>query len=160
MRSVAFSLAVILCSQSAYADPPAVLDIPTGQDRIVVVQQGQAAPFTGQLFDAPTALRWANWLQQYKLRLNTDVQLEVDRCGVEQKYNASVLKAEQDRGQTVELDLRARLKQTETDKLAVEAELRKGPAWYNTRDFGVILGVASTVLVVSVSVWAFGAVHK
>lgn len=51
-------------------------EIPPGKDRIEPVTAGAPSPFSGQLFDPSTALRWANYLQQCKTRLITDVEAE------------------------------------------------------------------------------------
>jgi len=51
-------------------------EIPPGKDKIETVLSGAPAPFSGQLFDPSTALRWANYLQQCKAKLVTDVEAE------------------------------------------------------------------------------------
>lgn len=50
--------------------------IPPGADRIETILSGAPAPFTGQLFDPATALRWGNYLQQCRVRLTLDVEAE------------------------------------------------------------------------------------
>ena len=139
----------------AQASPP-IQPIPTGDDKIVPVREGEKAPFTGQLFDQPTALRWGNWLLQYKYRLQWDVQKEKSVCLVEVEYRDKVLQIEKDRARAVETDLMERLERAEAARLAAEEEARN-PSWYNTREFGVVLGVTGTVGIMALSIWALEA---
>lgn len=89
-----------LGSASAWALPPlaapTVVAIPAGSDRIVSLRQGEPAPFTGHLFDPPTAMRWGNFLEQYRVRLDVDVRSERERGQVEAGFWRTRL--EQDRG--------------------------------------------------------------
>lgn len=55
---------------------PTLTPVPAGPDIQLPLLKGDPAPLTGVLFDPATALRWANYLQQCKLRLTTDVELE------------------------------------------------------------------------------------
>jgi hypothetical protein len=59
---------------SPYA--PKFQPIPPGKDRIEPLEQGKPAPFSGQLFDTDTALRWANYLRQCREKLILDVETE------------------------------------------------------------------------------------
>lgn len=56
--------------------PYALTPIPPGDDRIEPVRAGQAAPFEGMLFDTKTALRWGNYLEQGRVRWQSDVEAE------------------------------------------------------------------------------------
>ena len=138
-------------------DPPAALPpiqtIPPGDDVITPLRKGQAAPFTGQLFDSNTALRWGNWLQQYKYRLQWDVEKQVSVCRVEKTYRDELLAAEEKRAGAVEKDLTTRLERSEQARLDAEEEARN-PPWYSTTTFGVVIGVVATAVVFGVAVAA------
>lgn len=146
-------VACLLLSSTALAQSQPVQDIPPGDDRIVPLEEGEEAPFTGQLFDQPTALRWGNWLLQYKHRLKWDVEQEKKVCEVELDYRDRLLQVEKERASKVEKDLMLRLERAEKARLAAEEEARN-PSWYNTREFGVVLGVTGTVGIMALSIWA------
>lgn len=140
--------AVVLAQTS-----PPIEAIPKGEDRITPLSKGATAPYDGQLYEPMTALRWANWLQQYKYRLTWDVTKEQNVCRVEKKYRDDLLKAEEVRAAAVERDLRLRLSRSEQARLKAEEEARS-PSWYNTRTFGVAVGAVATIGVFALSVWA------
>jgi hypothetical protein len=148
-RYIALILAVVLLVNPAYAQPKPVQDIPPGEDNIVVVKKGDPAPFTGQLFDPSTALRWANWLEQYRLRLKADVELEQKRGELgtalwQQKY-------------TIQKDFyEVQLAQALKDKEALTVRLNDRP-WYTTVWFGSVLGVVGTGLLVGGTAYALHA---
>jgi hypothetical protein len=141
-------------------DPPAALPpiqtIPPGDDVIAPLRKGQAAPFTGQLFGPNTALRWGNWLQQYKYRLKWDVAAVQNKCTIEINYQSSLLTIEKDRAQKVETDLTTRLGRSEEARLNAEEEARN-PPWYSTTAFGVIIGAVATAAVFGIAVAAIDA---
>jgi len=118
-------VAVVLLPAVASAQTPPIQTIPAGDDKIEPVHKGQPAPFDGQLYDSMTALRWANWLQQYKYRLVWDVEKSQSVCSVEKRYRDELLKAEETRATTVEKDLRERLARSEQARLKAEEEARK-----------------------------------
>jgi hypothetical protein len=145
MKIRALVLALTLTTR-ALAEEPVVEAIPPGDDKIVVVREGDKAPFTGQLFDGPTALRWANWLQQYRHILRLTVEHDQKVCQVKLNYDAEVLTIEKKRAAATEQDLRDRLVKSETAR--ADAEYRaEHPAWYRTVWFGVGVGVVGTVAV-------------
>jgi hypothetical protein len=137
-------VAVLLLPAVVLAQTPPIEDIPEGDDKITSVKEGQKAPYKGQLFDPPTALRWANWLRQYKLRLKTDVLREQKVCEAKVDYEGKVLTAEKDRNKTIETDLKVRLTRSEKARLEAEEEARN-PPWYRTVWFGTALGVVGTL---------------
>ena len=139
----------------AQAAPP-VQDIPPGEDQILPLKEGEKAPFTGQLFDQPTALRWGNWLLQYQYRLDWDVKREKQTCQVETEYRDRVLEVEKQRAARIEADLVVRLERSEKARLKAEEEARS-PVWYNTRTFGIAIGVVGTVSIMALSIWALEA---
>lgn len=151
-----FAACLLLPATAAAQASPPIQAVPVGEDKIVPVREGEKAPFTGQLFDQPTALRWGNWLLQYKYRLEWDVQKEQKVCLAETEYRDKLLQIEKDRAQQVEVDLMERLERSETARLAAEEVARNQP-WYNTRELGVVLGVTGTVGIMALSIWALEA---
>lgn len=154
-------LIVLLLAPVANAQPspdasPPIEAIPPGEDIIVPLLKGYPAPFGGQLYDPLTALRWANWLQQYKYRLIWDVEKEQSICTVEKTYRDELLKAEETRAQKVELDLVGRLERSEQARLVAE-EAARNPPWYSTTEFGMVIGMVVTAGVVALAVWAIDA---
>jgi hypothetical protein len=135
------------------AEEPVIEAIPPGDDKIVVVREGDKAPFTGQLFDGPTALRWANWLQQYRHILRLTIERDQKVCQVKLDYDAEVLAIEKRRAAATEQDLRERLVKSETGR--ADAEYRvEHPPFYRTVWFGVGIGVVGTVAVTYVAAQA------
>lgn len=154
MRLIA---ALVLLPQLAFAQAPPVKDVPPGEDVIVPVKKGAAAPIDGQLFSPETALRWANWLQQYQLRLVMDVQYAEDVCKEETSYRDKLLVIEKDRSAATEKSLRDELLKSEKSRIAAEEEVRSGPPWYDTVEFGIVLGTAVTAGAFALSIWALEA---
>lgn len=89
MRASLLVLALLLPSAAAQAQdaPEGDVDVPAGEDRIVVAREGTAAPFTGQLFDQATALRWGNRIVRYRMRIHL---LEEELVAVRAEYEASI----------------------------------------------------------------------
>ena len=137
------------------AHPP-VEAIPPGPDKIVPLGKGEKAPFGGQLFDPTTAIRWGNWLQQYKYRLVWDVELEQKVCIEEKTYRDSLLVIEKDRAKKTEDSFREALMRSEKARVKAEEALMN-PPWYTTVEFGMVVGVVVTVGVVALAVWAVDA---
>jgi hypothetical protein len=67
--------------------PDGDVDVPSGEDRIVVAREGQPAAFTGQLFDQATALRWGNRIVRYRMRIHL---LEAELTATRADYDASI----------------------------------------------------------------------
>lgn len=149
-------VAVLLLPMTVLAQAPPVLDIPSGEDKISPLREGEKAPYTGQLFDQSTALRWGNWLLQYKYRLEWDTKREQQVCLVEMGYRDRLLVVEKERASFVEKDLLQRLERSEKARLVAERSARD-PSWYRSRDFGIVLGVAGTVGIMALSIWALEA---
>ncbi len=150
-------VALLLVPQLAWAGSPPVKEIPPGEDIIVPVKKGQPAPIDGQVFSPDTAVRWANWLQQYRLRLDWDVQYAEDVCKEETGYRDKLLTIEKERGASTEKSLRDELLKSEQGRIAAEQEVRDGPPWYNTTEFGIVVGTVITVGAVALSIWALEA---
>jgi hypothetical protein len=126
-----------MCLQVSYARAEPLKDIPPGEDKIVPVKEGEKAPYGGQLFDNPTALRWANWLQQYKVRLHEDVELSEKRC-------AADMDAAQARYAITQRVLERQIAQQAVVIQRQDEQLAKPQPWYTTWWFGAIAGSAIT----------------
>ncbi len=148
---------VFLMPALVLAQSPPVKSIPPGDDKIVPVAKGAKAPFSGQLFDPLTALRWGNYLQQYKYRLAWDVKKEQSFCRIKTEYDGKLLAIEKKRATRVSKDLRSRLLVSEKARLVAEEEARN-PPWYRSTQLGLGLGVVGTVAVVVVAAYALNAV--
>jgi len=141
MRRLAAVLALLLLPHNALAQTPAPIEaIPPGEDVIVPLPKGTPAPFDGQLYDNSTALRWANWLRQYKLRLRVDVQEQKDICRVRQDAAQQELRAERDKYNAVVKMYDRRILELKNDY--------EHPPWYRSPTFYIGAGVVSTLLVV------------
>lgn len=136
---------VLLVPHRALAEPT-LQSIPPGDDKIVVVREGDKAPFTGQLFDNATALRWANWLQQYKAMMPLLEQRDDKVCHAKLEYSDIVLKLEQKKSEAIEKDLRVRLVVAEKARVKAEHDAAH-PAWYATPWFGFGVGIVTTVAI-------------
>ena len=149
------AIALFLLPFVAQAQQAPIATIPPGEDRITAVEKGKLVPYTGQLFDVDTAIRWAFWLQQYKFRLEEDVKTEKKYCAVQIEHREGLLEVEKERNAQVEKDLRQRLLQSEQARLQAEEEARN-PPWYDTMEFGVIVGTVATAAVIAVAAWSLG----
>lgn len=146
MNWKAFALGMFL-SFPALAEevpPPKVLTYPAGEDKITVVHKGDAAPYTGQLFDDSTAIRWAMWLQQYKTRYSLDMGAAQESCAVRLDSAAALQAIEKARTTAVEADLRQRLKEVDAARLTLEQEVRE-PGFFKSPAFWYGVGVVTTV---------------
>jgi hypothetical protein len=135
----------------ARAETPAA---PGGRDVIVPLGKGATAPFSGQLFDAPTALRWGLWIRNYKELAAAEAQQAKGICEADLSYKDDLLKIEQDKTHTLVTDLQKRLLATDTERVKLRFELDH-PPWYSSVWFGVGVGVVSTTALVLVGSQAF-----
>jgi hypothetical protein len=123
---------------------------PPGDDVIVPLSAGEKAPFSGQLFDTDTSIRWGNWLQQYQLRLEYEASTQ-----------AAINKARQDyydKSLVVERDKYEKVTQQQRDTIVhLEKELADSPRWYESFTFGLVVGVVATSAIFGLSVWAVSA---
>jgi len=131
---------------------PALTPIPPGEDKIEPITQGQVSPFSGQVFDNKTALRWGNYLQQCKVRLELDPEL------VRKQLQAEI----------EGLEKRSHLQQwanqqiLDSYKLRVQALEREvaSPPFYKTPWFGLTLGVLGTVAVAGTTALVISSLSK
>jgi hypothetical protein len=142
MRSLIFSLVLLSAAIARAEDPAPVQDIPPGDDQIEVLVQGKPAPFTGQLFSQETALRWANWLNQYKARLKSDVELEKAICKAETTYRDKLLAIEVVRGADIAKDQKQRMLRLEQYNAQLQDKINN-PSFWHSMEFGLILGALS-----------------
>ena len=154
MKRIAAILTLALSLRTSTAHGQDVMDIPPGEDVIAAVKKGQPAPFDGQIFDINTALRWANWLDQYQAKLKAIQTKERALCQSQLEYQAELDLLEIDELKALNIDLKERLKRSETAKAQAEYELNH-TAWYESVWFGVALGVVGTTGLVFLGTQAF-----
>lgn len=136
----------LLLPRVALGQVPPVVAVPAGDDVIVAVRKGEAAPFAGQLFDQPTALRWANYLEQYRARAALEAQYQARWQALETQYQTQALDAER------QAHARA-LGELDQKLLAARKEL-DSPPFYRTVWFGV--GLGALAMGAAVGLAAFG----
>lgn len=131
-------LVVLLVTSSVYAADVTedLVDIPPGPDNIVVLKQGETAPFTGQLYDNPTAFRWAGWLMQYKLRLSAGLEYQRKLCETDTKLAETKLELEKEKGATLAEDYSIAL-----DESGAKIHNLENPPFFRTAWFGFTMGV-------------------
>ena len=134
--------------------------VPPGEDVIIALPKEGKAPFDGQLFNNSTALRWGNYLEQYRLRLQVCYQQQQEFTDINQSYFTKVLKIEQEANTRIVSDLEFRLRRTEEKNAKLEGELSQGPAWYNSLSFGIVLGVVGTASLVALGAWALSSAGR
>lgn len=122
----------------ARADGADVVNIPAGEDKIVPMRKGEPSPIEGQLFDNDTALRWANWLVQYKNLLKQNTELQRKLCAIDLNLSAAKLEIEQERTKKIIPDLEA--------KLAEAKHEADSPPFYKTFWFGATMGATITAI--------------
>lgn len=121
-------------------------DLPPGPDQLQPLRKGDPAPYQGILFDGPTALRWGNWLEQYRaLRpLERDYYLRAGQIEVEHQKRLLVI--ERDRAKQVEQDLLGRLGKVEAQHLQLQQQLLD-PPWYRNGSVMLTLGALGSAVI-------------
>jgi hypothetical protein len=125
---------LLLHSNLALADGD-VSNIPAGNDTIIPVHKGEPSPIDGQVFDNDTALRWANWLVQYKALTKMNYTLQKNLCAVDMGLLQKKLEIEESKYDKVTKDLEGKLSKAED------------PPFYKTFWFGATVGSLATVAV-------------
>lgn len=158
---------IALAAEPPYTLPPLVPDlkvelssIPAGEDHIVSVTKGAPAPFSGQLFSNETALRWGNWLEQYRLQVPMLLQTQERVCFTEIKYRDDVLRVKEDAAAIIQDDMMERLERLEERNTELQTQLNKGPEWYRSRTFGIVIGAVGALGFTALSIWAIDASKK
>lgn len=132
-------------SASASVQVPVIPPIPPGEDRHQFLPKGQSAPYDGYLFDGSTAVRWGNWLVLWKERYRIDMNEQRQVCGAQVQLGNDRLRIEQQRSTAVLTYYK--------DQLEAERKKNERP-WYSSFEFGVGVGVVSTVVLVFVTGYA------
>ncbi len=130
MRKLLAIFLVCSYSQLSLAQPK---DIPPGEDKIVPLKQGEPSPFSGQLFENNTALRWAYWLAQYKFLLRSQTELEKKKAELE-------INSYKDRLNLVESSYRLQITGLQTQLTQATAPR----PWYQSPWFFLALGASLT----------------
>ena len=133
--------------------------IPPGKDRIIPTKKGDPAPFDGQLFDNDTALRWGNWLLQYKLRLQQDVDYQKKVLGADVQLWQHKYELSEQKYVTVTSDYQKRL----ADSTALVAKYREeidSPPWYRSPVFGFAVGIVFTGVCLGAGFYTYHSVSK
>lgn len=154
MRAVLLALLLWACpavvaAQEGAPAPEGDVDVPPGENVIIVLQEGARAPFSGQLFDPATATRFGNRITRYRMQIrllteelrtcheersaSTDVQLRI----VEESYAREI--------EGLRTDIREQAAR-------YEGELAnfRNPPFYETWGFAFGMGVLATGVVVGV----------
>jgi hypothetical protein len=141
-------------SSSTSSPNPEIQTIPTGEDKIVPLRKGEMAPFDGQFFDNNTALRWGNWLSQYKFRLKLDVDYQKKLGDADVELWKKKYDLEENRYMVVTGDYQKQVAKLENDVAKYKDEALN-PPWYRTTTFGFILGVVATGAVIGLGVYTY-----
>ena len=149
MKALLFLL-ILLLPVPVLAQEAPINTFPPGEDKIVPVSAGDPVPFSGQLFDDDTAIRWGNWLEQYRLRLPLDVALQkkVDEARI--TALEGTLQTEREAAQESQRLYAERIKSLEEQLVS--------PPWYSTPEFGIAVGVVSTLAIIGVTAGVLSAV--
>lgn len=141
-RQLAFILAatlVFICDRTGRCDTP-IKDIPPGPDKIVSLKEGDKAPYAGQLYDPATALRWANWLLQFKTQLEANAELQKKICEAEVKLAVRQTEIQVEKDNAIISDLKSQVVARDVKVMQLQHEL-DSPPFYKTPLFGIIVGV-------------------
>lgn len=138
--------------------PPPLVPVPPGDDVIVPLKKGDPAPFTGQLMDPATALRWLNYLEQSKLRLREDVLLERRTCNANMAYYDRRVSLEYSARLDIEKDLRDRLLRSDQRNVDMQKQLLE-PGIFKSPIFWFFTGVVTSGIILGVSAYSLGQVR-
>ncbi len=119
--------------------------VPPGPDTIVPLKKGEPAPFSGQLFDNPTATRWGNYLLQYEQRSRIELKYQKDYYTIQVGYYQALLTVEKDKYLKATTLLEKKVTQAEWE--------RDHPPWYRTTWFGIVIGAVATGVVVGLTAY-------
>lgn len=151
---------VLLCSVLTSTLPvwadDSIQTIPPGEDKISPLKKGEVAPYDGQLFDNYTALRWGNWLLQYKLRLRIDVEYQKKLWDADVELWKKKYEISETKYTVVTADYQKKVAALETQVEKYRAEV-ESPAWYRSPITGFVLGVVVTGACVGVGAYVYSA---
>ena len=139
-------VAICLLASSSQAQVPTLPPIPPGEDRIQFLPEGRSAPYSGQLFDNDTALRWGNWLKQWKLRYEIDLNEQARLCANDRYLQQYRLELEQEKYNRMVATY-----QQEVTRL--NTIIQTPTPWYQSPWVYVGVGVVGTVAVVGLGAY-------
>jgi hypothetical protein len=134
-------------------EPPPLVAVPAGEDKIVPLKLNQPAPFTGELFDLPTAVRFGHFIEQARLRLKEDVLLERRRCNAEMSYLGQRANLERDLRLSEEADYRMRILKLENTNIQLQNSINN-PGLLQSPVFWLITGALGASLLFGISAYA------
>lgn len=135
---------VLTLTTPSWSQTRPVEDIPPGQDQIQYLPKGTPAPYSGQLFDDQTALRWANWIRQYKAFYQMDMESQQKQCAVSVQLEQRKLQLTEEHYKQIVLEYDTRLK---------EAGRPQTTPFYSTMEFGVAVGAVGAFTSVILTAW-------
>ena len=149
---LAFLTQAVILPTAAYADEPP----PAEEEKVVTIKQGDPAPFTGTLFNTPAAARLMIELEftQATCKVETDrqlgllrseLQLQIDLCSARNEALAL-------RHQEILL-----IKNDQIDFL--EKQFKPRP-WYQTTEFGIVIGVVLGIGITVGAGYALGQINQ
>jgi len=154
-RWVVLAALLLLAAPAAAQEMPVVpapegdVDQPPGEDVIVVVGRGVPAPFSGQLFDPATALRWGYRTVRYRLLIQT-LRAELQVCHEERAASTERQLDIQSSSYVREIEgLRTDLRE-QAARYEGELQRYRSPPFYETWSFGFAMGVVVTGIVAGV----------
>ena len=147
---VAFTVYSVTVPTIAYADdkPP--------EEKVVTITQGEPAPFTGTLFNTPAAARLMIDLEftQASCKVETDRQLGLLRSDLQLKIDLCSARAEA-------LALRhSEILQIKNDQIKFLEDQFKPRPWYQTTEFGVVIGVVLGIGITVATGYALGQIDR
>lgn len=136
-------LTVVLVIAALSAPLSAAAEEAPDDSAIVPIEQGERAPFSGQLFPTERAIRMGMMIEQLRLRLDADLERSQQLCDAHLEYRDQVLQIERERytHDTGALEQAA-------EELADQLEEARRVPWWRSWGFAFGMGVlASAVLV-------------
>ena len=148
---VAFTVYSITIPTIAYAD-----DTPPQEEQVTTIKKGDPAPFSGTLFNTPAAARLMVDLEftQETCKVETDRQLGLLRSELQLKIDLCTARNEA-------LTLRhTEILQIKNDQITfLENQLKPRP-WYESTEFGIIVGVVLGVAITVGAGYALGQIDQ
>lgn len=135
--------------------PAPLVAVPVGEDKIVALRLSEPAPFSGQLLDASTAVRWTHYMEQARLRLAADVIYERRVCNATMDYYEHRVLLEREASNAIEQDLRNRLVRLEQHAIDLQKEL-VDPGLFRSPTFWFFMGVVTSGVALGVSAYTLG----
>ncbi len=147
---IAFTVYSITIPTIAYAD-----DSPPQEERVTTIKKGDPAPFSGTLFNTPAAARLMIDLEftQQTCKVETDRQLGLLRADLQLKIDLCSARNEA-------LMLRhSEILLIKNDQIAFLEKQFKPRPWYQTTEFGVVMGVVLGIGITIGAGYALGQIN-